>query len=160
MRTRLQWKATSAEPLPLGLLKPFTLPPHNWTDLTGRPESSQGTWGLLEQMVGLWLKGPRRLHPCNCTTSLQPERTLMMTCSLHCSVSLNASPPCHRLGCSGTNNPTINVPVNRVLLLLHSYGSQGWLKCICHFITGYLQTKSEEATWGSCALSINIRHKH
>lgn len=35
-----------------------------------------------------------------------------------------------------------------------------FLKCICHFITGYLQTKSEEATWGSCALSINIRHKH
>lgn len=36
----------------------------------------------------------------------------------------------------------------------------GWLKCICHFITGYLKIKSEEATQGFCTLSINIRHKN
>lgn len=113
LRPGLQGKATSAGLLPLSSLpKPLTLPHPRQRGLAGRPQTSHGPQGLLKQMVGPWLKGHRRPHQCNYTTSLQLERTLRMTCSLYydsCVMwSLYASPPCHRWGCSRTNNLTIN----------------------------------------------------
>lgn len=143
--------ATSAGLLPLSSLpKPLTLPYPSQRGLAGRPQISHGPQGLLKQMVGPWLKGHRRPHPCNCTTSLQLGRTLKMTCSLHfdsCVMwSLYASPPCHRWG--ALEQITCQTDVR----------TTGLVRVHMPFNYRLFKNKSEEATWGVCLKALTLDH--